>query len=230
MGGGALTSRVRIWDLPTRLFHWVLALCVSGSVISAKIGGNAMIWHQRLGCTVLALLAFRLLWGLVGGRWSRFASFLYGPGALWRYLRGRPRSGELFEVGHSPLGALAVLAMLAWLLMQVGSGLVADDEIMLTGPLARFVSTATSLAWTAYHKRYGQWGLYLLVGLHLTAIAYYRLRSNRRDLIAPMFSGDKRLPPAVPATRDTLATRLTALALLLASAAGVVLLIGPGRL
>lgn len=229
MGGGALTSRVRVWDLPTRLFHWLLVLCVCGSVISAKIGGNAMIWHQRLGCAVLVLLAFRVLWGLFGGRWSRFASFIYGPGALWRYLRGRARAGDWFEVGHSPLGALSVLAMLAWLLVQVGSGLIADDEIMLTGPLARFVSTATSLAWTGYHKSYGQWGLFLLVGLHVAAILYHRLRS-KRDLIAPMLSGDKRLPPAVPATRDTGATRLAALVLLLGSAAAVVLLIGPSRL
>ena len=78
--------RVRVWDLPTRLFHWVLMACVIGSVISAKIGGNAMAWHFRLGYVVFTLLAFRLLWGLVGGRWSRFASFVPGPGALRRYL------------------------------------------------------------------------------------------------------------------------------------------------
>ncbi|WP_414896468.1 cytochrome b/b6 domain-containing protein, partial [Roseateles sp.] len=74
-----LLGPVRIWDLPTRLFHWVLVLCVLGSVVSAKVGGNAMVWHMRLGYAVLALVAFRVLWGLVGGRWSRFSSFAYSP-------------------------------------------------------------------------------------------------------------------------------------------------------
>ena len=83
------TQRVRIWDLPTRLFHWALVLCICGSVISAKLGGNAMVWHMRLGYAVLALLAFRILWGVVGGRWSRFSNFFDGPAALRRYLRGR---------------------------------------------------------------------------------------------------------------------------------------------
>ena len=218
---------VRIWDLPTRLFHWALALCVLGAVISAKLGGNAMVWHMRLGYAALTLLGFRLLWGLVGGRWSRFSSFFYSPAALWRYLSRRPRPDDHFEVGHNPLGAFSVLLMLGWLLLQVGSGLIADDEIALTGPLVRFVSGEISLAWTAYHKSYGQWGLYLLVVLHVLAILYYRL-GRRRDLIGPMISGDKHPPAHVPPTRDTLATRLFALTLLGACAAAVYLLVNLG--
>ena len=120
---------VRVWDLPTRLFHWVLAACVIGSVVSAKVGGNAMVWHFRLGYAVLALLLFRLLWGVVGGRWSRFSSFICAPSTLLRYLRGQGRPGDHFHVGHSPLGALSVLSLLAVLLVQVGTGLVADDEL-----------------------------------------------------------------------------------------------------
>lgn len=220
MSKEGLIYRVRVWDLPTRLFHWALVACVTGSVISAKLGGNAMVWHLRLGYAVLALLVFRLLWGVVGGRWSRFARFVQGPAALWRYLRGQPRAGDHFEVGHNPLGAFSVLAMLAWLLLQVGSGLIADDEIAITGPLVRFVSGELSLRWTAYHAGYGQWGLYLLVGLHLAAILYYRA-VRKTDLITPMFSGDKRLPAAVPPARDSLGTRALAALLLLACAAAV---------
>lgn len=216
---------VRVWDLPTRLFHWALVLCVLGAVLSAKIGGNAMVWHMRLGYAVLALLVFRLLWGLVGGRWSRFVSFVPGPGRLLRYLSGRARPED--EVGHNPLGAFSVLAMLAWLLLQVGSGLIADDEIAITGPLARFVSSETSLAWTSHHKSWGQWGIYLLVGLHLAALLFYGL-VKRRNLLKPMLGGDKPLPASVPASRDTLGTRLLALALLLACAAGVAWLVGLG--
>lgn len=215
---------VRVWDLPTRLFHWVLVVCVLGSVISAKVGGNAAIWHMRLGYAVLALVAFRILWGLVGGRWSRFSSFLYSPAALVRYLRGKPKSNDFFEVGHNPLGAYSVLAMLAWLLVQVGSGLIADDEIATTGPLIRFVSSEISLAWTSYHKTYGQWGLFVLVGLHIAAIAFYRLR-HRNDLIGPMISGDKQLAGAVAAASDSWATRLFALTLLGACIAAVYLLV-----
>ena len=214
------TKPVRVWDLPTRLFHWVLVLCVTGSVVTAKLGGNATEWHMRLGYAALALLAFRLMWGLVGGRWSRFSSFVVGPAALWRYLKGRPAPGDHFEVGHNPLGALSVLAMLVWLLVQVGSGLIADDEIATTGPLVRFVSNELSLAWTGYHTSWGQWGLYALVGLHVAAILFYRWY-KKRDLITPMLKGDKQFAPEVPAARDSWATRLLALALMAACGVAV---------
>ena len=214
------TKPVRVWDLPTRLFHWALVLSVIGSVVTAKLGGNATAWHLRLGYAALALLAFRLLWGVVGGRWSRFRIFVYSPAALGRYLRGRPAAGDHFEVGHSPLGALSVLVMLVWLLMQVGSGLIADDEIATTGPLVRYVSNEVSLAWTGYHKGIGQWGLYGLVGLHVAAILFYRWR-KKRDLITPMLLGDKHLAADVPAARDNWATRLLALALLAACGVAV---------
>lgn len=204
------TVPVRVWDLPTRLFHWILALAVAGSVISAKIGGAAMVWHFRLGYLVLGLLLFRLAWGVLGGRWSRFSSFVYGPGAVQRYLRGQPREGERFGIGHSPLGALSVFALLAVLVVQVATGLVGDDEIASVGPLNRFVATATGLAATAWHKKWGQWLLLALVALHLVAIAYYAWR--RENLVGPMLHGDKALPPHVPASADDLPARLRALA------------------
>lgn len=206
---------VRVWDLPTRLFHWVLAITVAGSVLSAKIGGNAMVWHFRFGYVVFTLLAFRLLWGWVGGRWSRFASFVYTPGTVWRYLRGETRPGEPLEVGHNPLGSLSVLALLAVLAVQVGTGLVADDEIASVGPLNRFVSGATATSATAWHKDFGSSILVVLVLLHVAAIVFYRVRKGR-DLVGPMISGDKSLPAGTPATRDSAATR--GLALLLAAA------------
>lgn len=192
---------VRVWDWPTRLFHWGLALCVVGAVVSAKVGGNAMEWHFRLGLAVLALLVFRLLWGVVGGRWSRFASFVYAPATLLRYVRGRALPQEHLDVGHSPTGALSVFALLGLLTVQVATGLVADDEIASTGPLVRFVESATSLAATSWHKSWGQWLLLGLVALHVATIAVYRL-VHRRDLVTPMLVGDKPLPPDVPASAD----------------------------
>lgn len=211
---------VRVWDLPTRLFHWLLLAAVIGLVVTGKIGGNTLVWHFRLGLLVGALLVFRLLWGLVGGRWSRFASFVPTPGRLLRYLRGTARAGEHLEVGHNPLGALSVLALLAVLLAQVATGLVADDEIAVTGPLNRFVETATGLAATAWHKGYGQWLMLGLVGLHVVAIVAYALRGKR--LVPPMIHGDKDLPPEVPASADGLVQRLLAAVLAAACAAGAV--------
>ncbi|HEY4068924.1 MAG TPA: cytochrome b/b6 domain-containing protein, partial [Burkholderiaceae bacterium] len=163
----------RVWDLPTRLFHWLLALCVVGSIASAHIGGDAMAWHFRLGYAIFALLAFRVLWGLVGGRWSRFASFIYSPATLGRYLRGERRADEHVDVGHNPLGAFSVFAMLALLAAQVGTGLFADDEISNTGPLIKFVSGPTSLSLTHWHRLFGQWTIITLIVLHIAAISWY---------------------------------------------------------
>jgi cytochrome b len=166
-----MTHRVRVWDLPTRLFHWLLAACVVLLVVTGYIGGDAMPWHARVGYAVLALLLFRLAWGFVGGRWSRFKSFLYRPASVLAYVGGRAHPDHL--VGHNPLGAGSVFAMLLVLAAQVGTGLFADDEIAFTGPLNRFVSNATGLAATWYHKAVGQWLLIGLVVLHLAAIAWY---------------------------------------------------------
>lgn len=206
---------VRIWDLPTRLFHWLLVLAVVGLIITGNLGGNWMVWHARLGLTVLGLLVFRLVWGVAGGQWSRFASFSYSPRKLMHYLRGRAPANA--EVGHSPLGALSVWAMLAVLTVQVGTGLVTDDEIAFTGPLARFVETSTALAATAWHKGPGKLVLLALIGLHVGAIVVYHLRGKR--LVPPMLHGDKLLPPGTPGSRDDARQRVLALVLALASGA-----------
>ena len=228
----ATLRAVRIWDLPTRLVHWLLVLALVGLGVTGNLGGNALVWHMRLGLLVGALLVFRLVWGLVGGRWSRFASFVRGPAALRRYLRGTHRPDDRFEAGHNPLGAVSVLAMLALLTAQVATGLLADDEIANTGPLNRFVANSTGLAATAWHKGAGQWLILALVGLHLAAIAWYHWHGA--GLVRPMLTGDKLLPVAgpadglvdgpaeVPPSVDNLRTRALALLLMAACAAGAV--------
>lgn len=213
-------STVRVWDLPTRLFHWLLAAAVIGALASAWIGGNAMVWHIRCGLTVLALLAFRIVWGLIGGRWSRFASFIYAPGTVLRYLRGEHRPGDHFEAGHNPLGSFSVFALLGILAVQVGTGLVADDEIAFQGPLFRFVGGETALSATSWHRAYGQWIIVGLVALHLAAIVFYLLRKHT-NLVRPMLSGDKPVPPLpvdTPPSADGLAQRVLALVVGAASA------------
>ena len=213
-------TTVRVWDLPTRGFHWLLAACVPASIGSAWIGGNAMVWHFRLGYVVFTLLAFRLLWGLVGGRWSRFATFVYAPTTVARYLRGRSDASEHHDVGHSPLGAFSVFGLLALLALQVGTGLFADDEIANTGPLVGFVPGATSLALTRWHRSVGQWLIVTLLVLHVGAILYY-LVAKKRNLVLPMLSGDKRLAVPAPAAVDDGRSRTLA-AVLLALCAGLV--------
>lgn len=218
---------VRVWDLPTRLFHWALVGCFIGSIVSVKIGGNALAWHLRFGYAVFALLAFRVLWGFVGGRWSRFASFIYKPATLWRYLRGNFHADEHLDVGHSPLGSFSVFGLLLFLIAQVATGLFADDEIATTGPFNRFVADATALQLTHYHKHIGQWVLVGLVLLHVSAIAAYWLR-QRRDLVGPMVGGDKLLPAGVPHSDDSHSTRALAVVLLTACVAVVAWLVSLG--
>lgn len=209
---------IRIWDLPTRLFHWALALAVVAMIVAAKIGGNAMQLHMRLGYAVFALLVFRLLWGFAGGHWSRFRHFVPTPARLRAYLAGRLDPAQ--HAGHSPLGALSVLAMLAVLALQVASGLFADDEIAYSGPLTGKVSEAVVRLATRYHAGIGQVTVLTLIALHLGAIAWYAWRGS--NLVRPMVGGDKPMTGgAVPASRDTALTRLLAL-LLLALAAGLV--------
>lgn len=203
--GFKMANKIRVWDLPTRVFHWALVACVLGLVVTGKVGGAWIDWHARLGYAVLALLLFRLVWGLVGGRWSRFASFIYAPSSVLNYLKGRAHPDHL--IGHNPLGAGSVFAMLLVLLAQVGSGLVSDDEISFTGPLNRFVSSANGLLATWYHKQVGQWLIIGLVVLHITAILFYLWR-KKDNLIKPMLSGDK--PGTAASSRDDAQSRLVA--------------------
>lgn len=220
------SARLRVWDLPTRLFHWALAACVIGLFATAWAPGSWIEWHARLGYAVLTLLLFRLAWGFLGGHWSRFAQFLPHPRRIGAYLKGRPHPDDL--LGHNPVGALAIFAMLLALLVQVGTGLVSDDEIAFTGPLNRFVSTATGLAATAFHHDVGKLLVLALVVLHLAAVAFYR-RVRRIDLLRPMLHGDKIVTVAegasLVASRDDGRSRLLALGVLALCAGAVALLL-----
>ncbi len=217
MYDNASLSKVRVWDLPTRIFHWALVIGVIGLAISGTVGGNAMVWHFRFGYAVLTLLLFRIIWGLVGGRWSRFGAFVYAPQSVIQYLRGRGKPEH--SVGHSPIGAGSVFAMLAVLLAQVGTGLLSDDEIAFSGPLTRFVSNATVSLATNYHKNIGKWLLLALVLLHIAAIVFYLWRKHK--LVHAMLHGDKELVVAVPGSRDDAVSRAGAVLVLAICAAFV---------
>lgn len=211
--GPIANAPVRVWDLPTRLFHWSLAVLVCFSVVTAKIGGVWLDWHMRSGYAILTLLVFRLLWGIAGSRYARLAHFVRGPRVVIEYLRGRHPD---VRAGHNPLGALSVVAILAVLLLQASAGLFANDGIFSEGPLAKLVSRDLSDSLSSVH-RYGELAVYALVGLHLAAIVYY-LVVRRDNLIVAMVTGD-RPRVAVPPARDDAPMRLRALVLLAIAAA-----------
>jgi cytochrome b len=209
---------VRIWDLPTRLFHWALFVCVVGLIITGNVGGNLMPWHFRLGYCVMTLLLFRIVWGLIGGKWSRFASFIYSPGSVIAYLKGQGKPEH--SAGHNPLGAGSVFALLGFLALQVGTGLISDDEITNAGPLTRFVSNARVSLATWWHKDVGKWVIAALVVLHIAAILFY-LYKKKENLIRPMINGDKEMTQVVESSKDTAGSRVAAL-IVLAICAGFV--------
>lgn len=213
-----MSLKVRVWDLPTRIFHWSLVICVIGLVVSGQIGGEALAWHFRLGYATLTLLLFRLVWGLVGGYWSRFASFLYSPARVIRYVRGRDQIES--AIGHNPLGSGSVFAMLFFLLAQVATGLISDDEIASSGPLARFVSGSLVSQATAYHTEIGKLILFVLVAIHVGAILFYYFL-KREDLVRPMLHGDKEISQPAPSSRDDFRSRTVA-AVLFVVCAGLV--------
>lgn len=203
-------AKVRVWDLPTRLFHWALAACVVGLVATGQIGGDAMAWHFRLGYVVLTLVLFRLVWGVVGGYWSRFGVFVPSPSTLIGHLKTGGKG--VVNVGHNPLGAMSVLGLLVVALLQVTAGLMSDDEIFSAGPLVTKVPPAWVPVATFFHTEVGQLVLIGLVALHLAAIAWYRVK-KKEDLIGPMLRGDKELPGVHTNSRDDMGSRLGAMAI-----------------
>jgi cytochrome b len=202
---------VRVWDLPIRIFHWLLALLVLAAFVTVKIGGNAMILHERIGIAILALLVFRLVWGVVGSRHARFTNFVRGPRTVLSALRGGWQG-----LGHSPLAGWSVMALMGALGFQAVSGLFANDEIAFEGPLAARVSSRISNVLTDLHED-NELILMSLIGLHLAAIAWYAL-ARRRNLVRPMITGDAPAPAGAKGSRDDLLVRLAALLLAAACA------------
>ena len=198
--------RTRIWDLPTRIFHLALLLAVTGLVATGLLGGSAMVWHFRCGQAVLALLVFRLLWGICGGHWSRFSAMWFSPVVLRTYLSGK--GGTELRTGHSPMGSWSVLAFLVVLSVQVATGLVSDDAIATTGPLSHLVSNAVVASATAFHTQWGKLMILSLVVLHLSAMVWYSFKGQ--PLVGAMVQGDKALPEPMPASRDDARSRLLA--------------------
>ena len=185
---------IRVWDLPLRLFHWLLVLCIIGSIISVNLGGNAMEWHAYFGYSILTLLIFRIIWGFIGSTHARFTSFFPYPKSIQNYLQGKAPK----VLGHNPLGAMSVFALLLVLSIQAITGLFVDDEIAFQGPLAKYVSNSTVSLLSVVHE-WNHWLIYALITIHVAAILYYK-KFRGEDLITPMISGDKEINPSEEAS------------------------------
>lgn len=206
----SIAVTVRVWDLPLRLFHWGLVVSVVGAFITIKLGGLWMDWHVRFGLTTLALITFRVIWGMVGTHYARFSQFIRHPSAVWRYIRG-PRPQWL---GHNPLGSLSVIALLLMFGFQAVSGLFADDDIFTTGPLA-YLSSSWSSTLTGLHKL-NEWPMIGLVSLHVLAIIWYRV-VYKEKLASAMVHGDITTLTSTPDTlisaNDSWTVRISAVIL-----------------
>ena len=181
-----------VWDLPVRLVHWILAGLIAFSWWS--VHHHDTDWHIWSGCAVLALLLFRLLWGFVGSSTARFSNFVRAPKTVAAYLRG-----DWSGIGHTPLAALSVLALLLALAVQVGLGLVSEDQDgIYTGPLVRLVSIEASDRAAGLHRAWFNVVLGLVM-LHVAAIIFYRLRG--KPLTKAMITGRGRLDPGTQPMR-----------------------------
>lgn len=203
---------VKIWDWPTRLVHWALALLVPASWVTAN-AFDLLAIHMVLGYITLGLVAFRVLWGLVGPRHARFSNFLTGPTGVWRYARTLARRDSTPSAGHNPVGALAIVLMLGMLGLQATTGLFTSDELAYFGPWNGAVSSSTAKTLGSLHAANGQlipW----VIALHLLAVFWYAAY-KRQNLIGPMVTGRKPSPPFTAA--DAIRGEGSAWALLLAA-------------
>lgn len=213
-------QKIRVWDLPVRLFHWTLVMLVIGAVVTQKIGGAAMIWHFRCGYSILTLVLFRIVWGMQGTLYARFSDFRHAPSVIIAYLKaGKSVQKTQLYTGHNPVGGLAVFGFLALLAMQAVSGLFSNDANESEGPFASMVGHQWSDRLTWFHQEIGATLLYVLIAVHVAAIAYYGYRKN--NLVTPMIDGDKWAAPGTMPADDSRSMRLLALLILILCAAAV---------
>jgi cytochrome b len=186
-------AKIAVWDLPTRLFHWTLVALIAFSWWSAE--NHQLTFHLWGGIAVLTLIVFRLLWGIFGSSTARFANFVRGPARIGEYLRGSWRG-----IGHNPLGALSVVALLGMVGVESVMGLFASDEDgLLLGPLSGFVSDGTSREIAELHEDFFNIML-VVIGLHVAAILFYWI-AKKQNLLGPMVTGKAALDPGTEPMR-----------------------------
>jgi cytochrome b len=229
----AQLSRVRVWDLGVRIFHWVLVAAVLGSALTGFILGiTTLAWHLVAGVAVMAAIVWRVIWGSLGTTYARFASFAYRPATVLMHLRDLIRGRHHRYPGHNPLGAMMVFALLVVLAAIGLTGTIALGGMLKQGPLRSVLSFDRGQQALDLHNLLAIL-LLAMITLHLAGVAFESWR-GRENLVAAMLTGDK---PGNPADAEALARAhpRAALAIMLAVLAGstaavTVLTARPGRL
>lgn len=186
------SQRIRLWDLPTRLFHWLLVLAVGAAVVSGQLGGNLIEVHGKIGLAIVGLIAFRLVWGFAGSTYARFAQFFPTPARIKLYLNGEWRG-----LGHNPLGGLSVFSLIFLLTVQVVSGLFSNDDIAFVGPLYDLINKSMSDRLSGIHELVSN-VLIGLVVLHVGAVLFHG-HFKKDNLVKPMLTGWKEGATGEPA-------------------------------
>jgi cytochrome b len=190
-------QRMKVWDLPVRLFHWSIVVLIFAAWLSQEL--NKMDWHVWIGYTILTLLVFRIAWGFIGSDTARFVRFLKSPAAAWRHLLRIRRREQDRETGHNAAGGWVVLVMLALLGVQAGTGLFANDDGNTEGPLMHFVSKDQSNWLSKVHSLNFNL-IEAVIALHVLAIGLYAML-KRQNLVRPMVTGIKLMPDDAVAPR-----------------------------
>lgn len=188
----AKKTKIQVWDVPTRLFHWGLVISVLYSWFSVKILED-MQQHFYAGYAVLTLLLFRIIWGFVGSHYSRFNAFLFSPSKIFTYLKtlfssGKAQQERLIYPGHNPAGGLSALIMILVLTLQAALGMFSTDDYFY-GPLAGLVGS-DQRAWLSSLHLDNVNIIYGLLGLHLLAIIFYKW-IKKEPLTKAMITGGK---------------------------------------
>ncbi len=184
-----MNNKIKVWDLPTRIFHWGMIFLLASLWWTADDG--EMDWHQVCAYSLMVLIIFRLIWGMIGSDTARFSHFIKHPKTVLDYMKQTKHQGVTSSVGHNPLGGYMVIVLILLVSMQLVSGLFATDEIFTEGPLYSFVSSDTSSLMTWLHRKV----FYVMLGfasIHVLAVIYHRIKGDK--LIVPMITGYKQVP------------------------------------
>ena len=190
---------LKVWDIPTRVFHWTLVSLIVCAWITAEYGW--IEWHAWIGQALLTLVIYRIFWGVVGSETARFGNFIKGPVAVMAYARGLLTGTPPPSVGHNPLGSLMIVALLALIATQAVLGLFANDDIYFDGPLRHLVDKELSDTLTGLHHQLFN-AILLAALLHIAAALFY-LIVKHENLIGAMITGAKKWPTPHPALRFT---------------------------